>query len=40
VLKDLREKAEGYAQGTIGALNDTVEDIKSAIEQAQARRMP
>jgi hypothetical protein len=33
-LKGLREKAESYAAGTIGALNDTVEDIKSVIEQA------
>ena len=39
-LKDLREKAESYAAGTIEALNDTVSDIKSVIEQAQARRMP
>jgi hypothetical protein len=39
-LKDLREKAESYASGTIAALNDTVEDIKIVIEQAQARRMP
>jgi len=39
-LKDLREKAESYAGQTIAALNDTVEDIKSVIEQAQARRMP
>jgi hypothetical protein len=39
-LKDLREKAESYALGTIEALNDTVSDIKSVIEQAQARRMP
>jgi hypothetical protein len=39
-LKGLREKAESYAAGTIDALNDTVEDIKSVIEQAQARRMP
>jgi len=38
-LKDLREKAESYALGTIEALNDTVSDIKSVIEQAQARRM-
>jgi len=39
-LKDLREKAESYAAGTAEALKDTVEDIKSVIEQAQARRMP
>src|SRR5262249_15650336 len=39
-LKDLREKAESYAEGTHGALRDTVDDIKSIIEQAQARRMP
>ena len=39
-LKDLRDKAESYAHGTIEALNDTVSDIKSVIEQAQARRMP
>jgi hypothetical protein len=39
-LKDLREKAESYASGTIEALNDTVSDIKIVIEQAQARRMP
>jgi hypothetical protein len=39
-LKDLREKAESYAAGTVEALNDTVSDIKSVIEQAQARRMP
>jgi len=39
-LKGLCEKAESYAAGTIGALNDTVEDIKSVIEQAQTRRMP
>jgi hypothetical protein len=32
--------AKGCADRTIGALNDTVEDIKSVIEQAQARRMP
>jgi hypothetical protein len=38
-LKDLREKAESYAANTIEALNDTVSDIKSMIEQAQARRM-
>jgi hypothetical protein len=37
-LKDLREKAESYAANTILALNDTVSDIKSVIEQA--RRMP
>jgi len=37
-LKDLREKAESYAGQTIAALNDTVDDIKSMIEQA--RRMP
>jgi hypothetical protein len=37
-LKDLRDKAESYALGTIEALNDTVSDIKSVIEQA--RRMP
>jgi len=39
-LKDLGEKAESYAAGTAEALNDTVSDIKSVIEQAQARRMP
>jgi hypothetical protein len=39
-LKDLGEKAESYAAGTTEALNDTVSDIKSVIEQAQARRMP
>jgi hypothetical protein len=39
-LKDLREKAESYAANTVEALNDTVSDIKSMIEQAQARRMP
>jgi len=39
-LKGLREKAESYAAGTHEALNDTVSDIKSVIEQAQARRMP
>jgi hypothetical protein len=39
-LKDLREKAESYAAGTIEALKETVEDQKSLIEQAQARRMP
>jgi hypothetical protein len=39
-LKDLREKAESYAGGTIEALKDTVDDIKSVIEQAQARRRP
>ena len=39
-LKELREKAESYAAGTAEALKDTVEDIKSVIEQAQARRMP
>ena len=39
-LKDLREKAESYAEGTHGALRDTVDDIKSMIEQTQARRMP
>jgi hypothetical protein len=39
-LKKLREKAESYAAGTHEALNDTVSDIKSAFEQAQARRMP
>jgi hypothetical protein len=38
-LKDLREKAESYAAGTIEALNETVEDLKNAFEQAQARRM-
>jgi len=38
-LKKLREKAESYAAGTHAALTDTVEDIKSVIEQAQARRM-
>jgi hypothetical protein len=37
-LKGLREKAESYALGTIEALNDTVSDIKSVIEQA--RRVP
>jgi hypothetical protein len=37
-LKNLRDKAESYAGQTIGALNDTVDDIKSVIEQA--RRMP
>jgi hypothetical protein len=31
-LKDLREKAESYAAGTVEALNDTVSDIKSVIE--------
>jgi hypothetical protein len=39
-LKGLREKAESYAAGTIAALNDTVDDLKGMIEQAQARRMP
>jgi hypothetical protein len=39
-LKDLREKAESYAGGTIEALKDTVDDIKSVIEQARARRGP
>ena len=39
-LKDLRDKAESYANQTIAALNDTVDDIKSVIEQAQAKRMP
>ena len=39
-VKDLRDKAESYANQTIAALNDTVDDIKSVIEQAQARRMP
>jgi SMC interacting uncharacterized protein involved in chromosome segregation len=39
-LKDLREKAESYAHGTIEALKDTVDDLKSMIEQAQAKRMP
>jgi hypothetical protein len=39
-LKDLRDKAESYANQTIAALNDTVDDIKSVIEQAQARRGP
>jgi hypothetical protein len=39
-LKDLREKAESYASNTIEALRDTVDDIKSVIEQAQARRGP
>jgi hypothetical protein len=39
-LKGLREKAESYAAQTHEALNDTVSDIKSVIEQAQARRMP
>ena len=39
-LKDLRDKAESYAAQTIEALHDTVADIKSVIEQAQARRMP
>jgi hypothetical protein len=34
-LKDLGEKAESYAAGTAAALNDTVEDIKIVIEQAQ-----
>jgi hypothetical protein len=37
-LKDLREKAESYASGTIAALTDTVDDIKSVIEQAKAKR--
>jgi hypothetical protein len=37
-LKELREKAEGYAAGTVEALKDTVEDIKSVIEQAKAKR--
>src|SRR5262249_53107416 len=35
-LKELRDKAESYAAGTIEALNDTVSDIKIVIEQAQA----
>jgi hypothetical protein len=39
-LKELRDKAESYAGGTIEALNDTVADIKGMIEQGQARRMP
>jgi len=39
-LKDLRGDAERYAANTIEALNDTVSDIKSAFEQAQARRLP
>ena len=39
-LKELREKAESYAAGTHAALTDTVDDIKSVIEQAQARRGP
>lgn len=39
-LKELREKAESYAHGTIEALKDTVDDLKSMIEQAQAKRMP
>jgi hypothetical protein len=39
-LKDLRDKAESYAAGTQEALRDTVEDIKSVIEQAQAKRGP
>jgi hypothetical protein len=39
-LKSLRDKAASYAAGTIGALNDTVEDIKSVLEQAKARRGP
>jgi hypothetical protein len=39
-LKELREKAESYAAGTHAALTDTVDDIKSLIEQAQARRGP
>jgi hypothetical protein len=39
-LKELRDKAESYAAGTIEALKETVEDQKSLIEQAQARRMP
>jgi hypothetical protein len=38
-LKDLREKAESYAAGTIEALKDTVDDLKSMMEQAQAKRM-
>jgi hypothetical protein len=38
-LKELREKAESYAANTIEALNDTVSDIKSMMEQAQAKRM-
>jgi hypothetical protein len=37
-LKDLREKAESYASGTIEALKEAVDDIKGVIEQA--RRMP
>jgi hypothetical protein len=36
-LKQLRDKAESYAAGTVEALNDTVADIKGVIEQ---RRMP
>jgi hypothetical protein len=39
-LKDLGEKAESYAAGTIEAVKDTVDDIKSVIEQAQAKRGP
>ena len=39
-LKELRDKAESYAAGTIEALKETVEDQKNLIEQAQARRMP
>jgi hypothetical protein len=38
-LKGLGEKAESYAAQTTEALKDTVDDIKSVIEQAQARRM-
>jgi hypothetical protein len=38
-LKELREKAESYAAGTIEALKDTVDDLKSMIEQAQTKRM-
>ena len=37
-LKDLRDKAESYAAGTHEALRDTVDDLKSVIEQAQAKR--
>ena len=39
-LKDLRERAESYAANTIEALRETVDDIKSVIEQAQAKRGP
>jgi len=39
-LKELRDKAESYAAGTIEALKEIVEDQKNLIERAQARRMP